>query len=1067
MPIIRVEVGPCDFDHLDQLAQSVADGLQTAMPSPFDWCIFGLEPEFMPLREAFDNLDIKQKSKFVENLKSVSNHIADCFSTDKKVGKYFEKWIADCFALSDDTNQITKPTETRNNYAHDKVSKYLESYQQAFAQKGSLTNNNAKSEIDLLLKQVLVSACSFGGLASIKPLEALYEELTLSTAPMRLFNDRLYFDLYYKEAGHPSNIAYSDKDNTSLKRWYVDRISKLALTQFYAVKNRLKKEHSFSSLNQIIYMIYRDIGLNQREFSIPTLLKQMFDVGLKVNNVAVPEFLRTYAFGEVFCGSTEAESLALYEKTFDKPAKIFVDKVAPSNSNESKSRSFKSILVNLPQQTSKKNDLKFIRRLLLSCESERDNVKRYGALIARKKLIGVAKSLLENRCEMSIQAEILIAWILDGLTETNRWQTGKNTAHRYLNLVYQDWLDLWDEVNITEVDESDADYFYELILVSISKKQQLIYTVLPLLYEFISKRFATIIALPERMLEDDKLSHVRSKLVPPALFHRVREDIYANSSEMTDIYRTSVDLMMVLIYRCGFRPSEIYKMSISQISITANDCIILSGKTASAARNIPLSLFLLPDELKALKSYVSERLSQKNSTPNSLLFSQESALNVPFDFSSVNRKIIKQLFASSNQEIVFYQFRHTCISTLILICFAEVDTAIKFTDYSKQQIEAIKAFLTSDPRKTLMQISAIVGHLSSRTTLTSYAHLCDLCLIDCLDKAELKLTLSHAAKLLNTTKKKAAIKLNLTDTSDIEITSMTPLINQKLQKYTLAQMNICSQSNSSSFSPSYMQEHEPTFKDFLSVVRFANDECSSNEIANNLRIPITRVKQIIKHVELIQNDTEFKTSKSYSTIFREVQGSKQYRDYYRTPFLEDAKFGDAEALFSLLTQRTKVSDRAYHLLSDFLITPLDHNYLIFNSFQEVKKFVNQLQGTIPLERWHVEFKAQQINGKTKERVNKAIQEIESKLKLLGKSSSSQINFSVSRLKKPVFRITENLRNKMIKERFELRFIDLFPNPKFESTNTLKVAVYWAKIWREIRDKKVFVQHQYAFEFNDV
>lgn len=913
--------------------------------------VLGLESLPKDFLNSFKASPYSSQQRIVKNLDRTKEHLLEQYGLDcplqKAIDEFLDNNVRKQFALDmprKKQNLVSQVIQTRlTNEIFDLISSFV----------------LKDIDVDDMLAMIITSSCFFGGLAFDECLEQLFYELTSGCPALNTLNGSPFFTLNYKKSGHLTNIRILSKQNKnndvlyheafSSRRWYPDTITKLMLLQYFKfIAQSPPKKITYGKIRT---QIYKSLGITQKELPPRLLFSSMFDIGVKLNKVNIPVFIKTFANGTVFSGSTELETIELFckkqlkqtyqkhHKHIDKPNGALIKVVGRE--------------VSLYKLRTEHNT-ELIGALLTLCEQEKvdvdpENPVKVSDFQARQNLIDGARSIYEKKDSLSLHAEILVAWILDGLNKKGRWEIGKNTAFRYLNAIHEEWSALWSKYDITNIGESEATEHYQHLHDVISKKDTIINTCLPLLYDFISEKYCGIVALPDDSFGGKRAKgHARSMLVPEAVFQRVREEIHFNQEVTKNLWGEQIDLILILSYRCGFRPKEIYSLKLSDIDGKAQDCVVRTGKTDSAPRLIPLSILLMQNEHIALQQFVTKRRQQATKSLEVRLFSKSITTNEPFDLDSINKYVTELLTSYCPQRTVFYQFRHTTISKLLIICFGDADMARQITCFSDEKITQIKQYFCADPTKTLYQLSSLFGHLTPETTLTAYSHLTDLILHHCIQSTEIRLDIKKCAKALGMAARTLRKELDIEDGTVLETSSIAtmPLIDKKLKKY--CQKHLVTTNIQKVFQPEYAKERVPNFEDLEKIISMSNDGSAPEEISSALCVNLSFVCAFLASVDEVHDRADFKTSKGQSTLVRN-SGVR-----YPSPAVQskDEK-NDANDLFKSLINNSKITKHKLNVASQMLGSSLERSYMIFASSADVTKVISALKNVVKSERWFI------------------------------------------------------------------------------------------------------------------
>ena len=240
--------------------------------------------------------------------------------------------------------------------------------------------------------------------------------------------------------------------------------------------------------------------------------------------------------------------------------------------------------------------------------------------------------------------------------------------------------------------------------------------------------------LPENMETSGRQqAHVRSTTVNETAFLQLIEDLpklFPNESPHTI---KQLHLMLILMRRVGLRPFEVVKLKLSDlntvnlltITVRANE--YYSVKSYSGYRKIPLSALLKENERNLMLAYCSNRKQETQNSLNRLLFSSDHRFDRLFNINAISKVVSSALSAYMACSCPMYQLRHSLISYLTIVLFGSDKSLTRLTPYSHEHASRIKdVLLNGNTQDDFYQLSALAGHLSPNTTLSTYCHFTDL-----------------------------------------------------------------------------------------------------------------------------------------------------------------------------------------------------------------------------------------------------------------------------------------------------------------------------------------------------
>lgn len=1067
----KESIGECSFTHLEGLIEAYQDGLIDENPRLEDLNVIGvqdIEDEALPM---FKSLSSAEQDKLLVNIKKVDEYLLKRFKTNHPTYRYFETWMTELFVQPHKQESELKIVDSIEKCAKVSASKYIDNFI-----KDTLPHTQ---DLNTLLKRVITSACAFGGVVSPKLLACIFDEITKKKPELLSINDDVFIDIYYKQFGHPTNVKIAETDSLlSLRRWFPDPISQVLILEFLR-ENTRQPNAKILPFNDLIACIYTDLELKRRDISLSQLLSVIFESALNLTRIEFPTFLKSYAKGDVFSGSTQLESL----KSFCKPklSSNIALKCNSTKKNQNNSKTFFTVSDDLTRNQETK-DQQLLEQLKEHCRYETAYIKSLGGCLVlsdevqeqiRKDLIAKTRTILLQKQQMSFHAEILVSWIYDGIqprasskqtSKSNsckkyRWEIGKGTPYRYLSLLCDSWLQMAQTRDISELGQSEVQEAHDDLIQRLSKENKLAKDIVPVLFSFISENYREVVAIPETIAGNTKNSHVRSVMVPEAIVQKTRQIMLNQLAGQSEFYKRNVDLILILENRCGMRPGEIYSLRVDDVSTNAGDFVIRAGKTDSAKRSIPVSLLLLSTELSTFKAHVYARKIQAQSQ-DTLLFSQKVEISVPFDHVSINRKVTEIYSRYTELRTVCYQARHTVISLIILICFCDLKTAQSLTAYDEEQIRKIKEYFSADPRKTLYQISRFAGHNSPKTTLSCYTHFLDMCLRYYLNRVHAKISLKRCASIVNTTQRDLRKIIEVDGDKKVELQEIGPLLRKELKKHIITELKTSEQEQPLRFK--HMLEHEPSLPDLQQVLSLANANETDEKIAGCLAINEQWVTNVKIEAKRMYESRDFKTRRKKSTIVR----SK--KDIYPVPMvIPHNEANDGELIFnSLIRNKEKLE-----LLGGFLKASLDYGYITLKSLYEVEQVVSTMREHLEPQRWYVTVDyPEDFNKKeyTKESLRCILKSENYDMRghPVSKKHYGEGRFQLTLLRSNMGKINKNnSKSKSKKNNEKSSEIEAHPTKQKYGTNSLRVAVFYATIFCHVREKidDVLLQGELDFD----
>jgi len=486
--------------------------------------------------------------------------------------------------------------------------------------------------------------------------------------------------------------------------------------------------------------------LNKRSWQYPTDTKKLF--AIMVNGLPTHKDIPTTA--QAFCSCAAflyeqhgnldiSEALLEYRtgrtRSYSLPLSNLKRLISPTltpvqpasfydfSSNVTVSHKYKRAF-KLNEQTLRENQ--FIGKLKSAC-TPKNNDNKVSSETVRKRL-----EALLTQYKLAPWQQVFIQWLIHKTTSCSA-----KTVNQYMLNQIKYWCLINNDNSLSSLSSSvdiEERYQEQINNHSTIKSQKYYSARLKDLHAFALPLMA-LPAISESFFSlDAGKSHTRAGVVDEYLFKGLLKHI-EQLTDINNIDRLALQTICIISYRCALRMTELYKLKINNVENSATGWIEIrpnnlgDNKTASGLRKLPLFPLLLEDESKIVSEYISykKRLNLKKTAP--LLTIGEDILR-PFSMFTVSNYVGEVLRAlSSENHLVFYHLRHSCISRLQLMLEFKKPQSIlpHFYPYSQEQNDKIKRLLF---KKGLSygywEIAAFAGHESPHVTFNHYFHLSDL-----------------------------------------------------------------------------------------------------------------------------------------------------------------------------------------------------------------------------------------------------------------------------------------------------------------------------------------------------
>ena len=595
------------------------------------------------------------------------------------------------------------------------------------------------------LTWLLFSQIVFGGYNEAVIIKAVYQALEDKTTIYHIGKEQLLLPIELTSTEYANRIVRLDKDNPDevqlyYSRWvFLNDVSRLWLVYF----NRQFNENSkFPSYAECICRLSDLVGEN---FNIDNFANSNFLNHINIFWQTLPNVKIDQQMVETLVGrqrhtaitfeqllryfspiKIDARTKASLTITSNEPT-IAIDQLTTSNSS-AKTPDLEGDF--------KDDIIKAIRNMLNGQKSQ---------ILSQLERFYVESPLLPNQ-------QRLVKWLID-LTKRNK----PSTLRRYLSEIGNDFLAETRDADFIGWQDFEYKFIYDKI-VSTKNTLKMGYTqtVLASLHDVLVKEFN---APYLRLNRDKDPLVVNSCLIPVELYQHMLTQL-SNYPSINDKLRDVLKLILILLYRTGMRFMEVLSIRLSDIEYDNQRFIdyniILRPhaqrdlKSDDATRRFMLNVLLQPTELAAFTKYFHQKLQQNAqylfTLPHHAQPIDRNSVELPFrgiltDPSLKNRY----------HDINMHSFRHNAISNMALILRCDYSVIEHFTDYSREQVQAIRQSALGSKRTVSPSFWQVLedfaGHADLNTTFSSYIHTADIIAHHQLSQAKIQLPLATVIKL--------------------------------------------------------------------------------------------------------------------------------------------------------------------------------------------------------------------------------------------------------------------------------------------------------------------------------
>jgi|GEM_PF-6044250 len=760
-----------------------------------------------------------------------------------------------------------------------------------------------------------------------------------------------------KEKVNQQEFLSNQKLRVTNRLWYPDPLTSFAIAGYFKqVSHELSHDQKASEIERqlaltaikVISSLKRKFKTFSGESSLRTS-KQFFNAcflaGLKLGkNRHTTYFLSQYAQGNLSSASQPIQSLAsIYMSKF-------VQENIESQDTDKKQLDYSQLI---STTTDDIDNVEVLSKIKAACVSENYTVLN-GEIVeplqTRHVTVSKLRFILEHTT-INIQTELLLKWLIFNL-ENNKWEYGKGTAGRYLSAIGDQWLDYWVNKDIFEFDPDDMQEALEFICWQKRLTHASAPVPLGLLFDFIGKTY-TNLSIPDVIAEGRKYHHVRSDFVPEHHFQRLRVDMQSLYKKEADYFKFSIDLLLIIIRRAFLRPIEAYSLRLDDIYVS--DEIYLKYrkneyagyKTASAKRNINLSLILKPDEIEILMKYLRWRQRATAGNQRALLFSQSTTHEKMFNRRTINIPAIDLLSSYAGRRIAFYSIRHTGISVMQIVLNGDEGFARTISGYDTNQIRKLKSKLQTGNLGSNYQLSSLAGHLSAKTTITIYSHFTDYLLYKSLSSKQWRVSKRLLVNLLGERSKCISA---LSSCANVEVYDEKTIEASRIvnKKYSIKPVK-----NNAFKSSSFKISHKQIYLapvDCETVLALYDAQKSLCEIRELMNLPNWLSSKIIEAADLIKHDPNFMTRREESRLF-----GKGSCNLCPTKPVHSDEVEDLANILNLFSRkRLKGSKHLNSIISRVLRSCTNtRSEIFFKNPADLKIFLQFFEGAVEPDRWCV------------------------------------------------------------------------------------------------------------------
>lgn len=925
-----------------------------------------LEDESVPASEAHSLIDgfigvLAQKFSDINELRVARNLLIEYISAGNASGSW-EYSVPPAIQR----RYRTAPTRTKRSLSHGvRASRVYQLWYERILGESALPSYRSGSARDCLA-DVVLSAVFHGGLHQKKAVVAFARLLCEEGKPIFRHKDLAWVDLIWSEKKSAVNYRSKAGDWQVLRRFYLDDFTLSFLT-----KLRCRSDlHTLTDIHEktLIDMIYSRIrslescsppdsvvyGLK----SLSVICQGATVVTEMLKNVELSEALLQYANGKVFSASMRPEH---HEYWLTGKAKFPIEE-----STEIHFSQFEKFSCEKQSGVSNATHplspiLSKVHKTLTSSKANRKvSIKEAGKSLDQLSLGTTNIALLT-----------LIGWLRSSLV---RLQV--SSADRYFSEIGPAWLQTMYDLDVPSLDDAEREELYEEIL-HYKRDKEFSYRVgrLKSLHKYLCQQYD----LP--MMSEFFTSYsghgTQTRVRPGVISEPVFEKILLQLSRVNGLSAHELEglrLMITLSYRIGFRRGELAKIRSCEVATAHGWHIEVcnnrygNNKTASAKRRVSVRYLLKPEEFESYQAYVKHRVSLYGNAPMVLLFSRDSAENVPWDADAISRLFKYLLVAQGVHGMSFHHLRHSALSRLALALDSDYNgsSVHQLSGYSDDQAKFIREYFiagkSTQLRDKFWVLADIAGHLSPGMTFSNYIHHTDLLVYERVRQFQPEIS-ARSANLMTGLDVPLRDMFASSDNQRVKPAELRPIVLNRLSKH-VNDLSIRSEDRDTSMSTSGSDDgHQEIFNagrprrstldDCYCALKALESGSIPLEVSVQMDIPIEQVESWLANAQLLQT---YKTKHGCLRLFSKLRT----KNAVGLPLTPPQPTEISERL--LLSGRIGALRRVYrddpvglswvlHYWLNHVIT--SKSSIRFNTESALIKYINILSSVIPKKSWLV------------------------------------------------------------------------------------------------------------------
>lgn len=603
-----------------------------------------------------------------------------------------------------------------------------------------------------LIGKLLVSAVFFGGLIDRKWIRPFQESIRQGQYYQE--GPILWVDMVEnKQAGKSAGSDDNDcKTGQLLRRLVPDHLTRLLIYRYHRLRDSAGNDAPLRDPWGCMSAFMRSVAFPQA--STPRSLTELLSWAFARYLTLMPHSLVAYAAGKLEATSLPTAPWLRFLSGRALPV------VKPSEDSQAWLPGGRPRIIctahtqKLEQQKLLSDLLKSLRFNKKSSKNKRRNPdiqSNDDSRMRRQKARRIINEYLQhNRSRMCATLQLLLHWALRLLNKkVSRLEHRQKQAivptsiDRYLTSIGYALLYVAEDLPLHNLEPQELETVYEQVALRLKHdnlalgRLRQFHGFMQVFYDVPEMEWGAFVEAG-----DKPSSAVSANIVTHEVYRAMLDSLGWGSNQLTRWQRLHL-ISLILLYRCGLRPSELQAMRLKDVQgVTRFELLIRntrlnSVKTNSGIRRMPLSYMLLADELEFFLEYYKMRLEEDKTLGGGLLLTHPvhaKGLLADDELFQPIRKLLKSI--TKDENIRLYHLRHSLLTRISTMVLLTDRYHIEFPSIvpPPEEIELVRNLFVylyrneNSGRKGLYFMAMLAGHASPETTTHHYCHLFDLIL---------------------------------------------------------------------------------------------------------------------------------------------------------------------------------------------------------------------------------------------------------------------------------------------------------------------------------------------------